>query len=523
MSKPDLHGRSTSIDNLSSDTESVDRQNNLPKFMQHLFLFPNFEKLGHVYVRRLTENIWEHRQFYLWDNYLFETIPHNDDPLPLGYANLSGGEVVRRIDKKLKKSTVKHQPEEPGYAIKMSFLITSVPNSKKIEVILCGRDRTSTDALFQKFDSASKIGVNNMYEYDSNMKPLGVGRYARVIRAVNKHLREVIHHSHSSSSFTSTHDLSQSQPHETEAGQCALKLVNKMDFWNQVNHGQERKDTLVREVLAQCHILNSLVHSSASGSGNQRPFDEVTVSELELPIVSLNGMLETRDEFVMDMELMHSGDLFEKLVEHGTSFKEIQVKHITIQLVQAVALCQANGVAHRDIKLSNITFPEKVNRQLASHLHDRDRPMQIKLADFGMAGFVNQDGYLWGRCGTPGYVAPEIFRSGVREGYTVNVDMFSLGVAVFTLLSGYEPFSGDDIQQIIESNKIGYFDLDGVEWKAVSDDAKDFVRRAMSLSPKNRLTIHEALDHPWLAEYGGTMNYPPKYASSDQQKKCVIS
>lgn len=99
---------------------------------------------------------------------------------------------------------------------------------------------------------------------------------------------------------------------------------------------------------------------------------------------------------------MHSGDLFEKLVEHGSAFKEIQVKHITIQLVQAVALCQANGVAHRDIKLSNITFPEKVNRELASHSHDKDSPMQIKLADFGMAGFVNQDGYLWGRCGTPG-------------------------------------------------------------------------------------------------------------------------
>jgi hypothetical protein len=70
---------------------------------------------------------------------------------------------------------VKHQPEEPGYAIKLSFLMTSVPNSKKMEIILCGRDRASTDVLFQKLFNASKIGVSHMYEYDSNMKPLGVG------------------------------------------------------------------------------------------------------------------------------------------------------------------------------------------------------------------------------------------------------------------------------------------------------------------------------------------------------------
>lgn len=97
-------------------------------------------------------------------------------------------------------------------------------------------------------------------------------------------------------------------------------------------------------------------------------------------------------------------------------------------------------------------------------------------------------------------------------------------MAVFTLLSGYEPFAGDDIQQIIEANKMAIYDFDGVEWKHVSDEAKDFVRRAMSPSAQGRLSVHEALDHPWLAEYGGTLNYPPRYAfSSNQHKKCVVS
>lgn len=239
-----------------------------------------------------------------------------------------------------------------------------------------------------------------------------------MVRAVNRHLREVITHNHSTASLsqyalshedTSSETIASSSPAASTSytpGQCALKLVNKTEFWNQVKNGLERKDTLVREVLAQSHILNTLVQSSSGGNdhsslGASSGYDEVTVSELELPIVILNGMLETRDEFVMDMELMHSGDLYEKLVENGSSFKEIQVKHITIQLVQAVALCQANGIAHRDIKLSNITFPEKIHQEFLSH-DSKHKPMQIKLADFGMAGFVNKEGYLWGRCGTPG-------------------------------------------------------------------------------------------------------------------------
>lgn len=155
-----------------------------------------------------------------------------------------------------------------------------------------------------------------------------------------------------------------------------------------------------------------------------------------------------RNNFVIDMELMQSTDLFETLCERGRGFKEQQVKHVAMQLVQAVAMLEANDISHRDIKLSNITFPEKMNEWLATSPRGRakNKPMQIKLADFGMAGFVEKDGFLRGRCGTPGYVAPgmdpslvsmigstienfnyaEIFRSGKREGYSLNVDMYSV-------------------------------------------------------------------------------------------------
>lgn len=126
---------------------------------------------------------------------------------------------------------------------------------------------------------------------------------------------------------------------------------------------------------------------------------------------------------MIEMERMQQQDLYSLLYENGP-LPENQVRHIALQLVQATALCQYKGIAHRDIKLSNIGFPCQsaaidISRQNLNL-------MQIKLADFGMAGFADKDGLIRGRCGTPGCVAPEILSSGTREGYPLNVDLFSV-------------------------------------------------------------------------------------------------
>ncbi len=101
------------------------------------------------------------------------------------------------------------------------------------------------------------------------------------------------------------------------------------------------------------------------------------------------------------------------------------------KLIESTKFCVDNGIAHRDIKLSNIVFP----------LND-DRASSARLTDFGMAYQISSSGTLKGRCGTPGYVAPEILRADAHEPYGVNVDMFSIGVVSYVLFSGYEPFGG---------------------------------------------------------------------------------
>ena len=130
-------------------------------------------------------------------------------------------------------------------------------------------------------------------------------------------------------------------------------------------------------------------------------------------------------------------------------YSENEVKGLISQLIDAVNICVLCGIGHRDIKLQNITFP--IEKKISTTTDgDRINNVLIKLADFGMASFAQRDGRLRGRCGTPGYVAPEILRAGVHETYDINVDIFSIGVVAYTLLCGYEPFYGTDDQSLIK-------------------------------------------------------------------------
>ena len=140
---------------------------------------------------------------------------------------------------------------------------------------------------------------------------------------------------------------------------------------------------------------------------------------------------------------MEKQTLFNIAAELG-HLSEKQVRHIAIQLVQAVSQLNRHDIAHRDIKLSNICFPfdsstattaeaeegslRQYQQMKSSNaiLSQNQFKFKIKLIDFGMAGFVQEDGLLRGRCGTLGCVAPEILNCTSQEGYTLACDMYSV-------------------------------------------------------------------------------------------------
>lgn len=138
---------------------------------------------------------------------------------------------------------------------------------------------------------------------------------------------------------------------------------------------------------------------------------------------------------------------------------------------------------HRDIKPENLLFS-----------HKEINSATLKISDFGLARFVEDDVFATTTCGTPGYVAPEILE---QKPYQFSCDYWSIGVVLFILLSGCPPFFDEDNFLLFEKIKKVQYNFDAPTWENVSDEAKDVINRLLVAEPDKRMTPDEFLDHPW--------------------------
>ncbi|ETV64936.1 CAMK protein kinase [Aphanomyces astaci] len=181
-------------------------------------------------------------------------------------------------------------------------------------------------------------------------------------------------------------------------------------------------------------------------------------------------------------DLMEGGDLFDRIVEKSV-YTEREAKDVVHAVVDAVAYCHAKRIVHRDLKPENIL--------LSSH---DDCTAVIKVADFGLA---KDESYLTTMCGSPAYVAPEVL-SGDRGLYNKAVDVWSVGVITFALLSGYLPFFDDNPSQMFKKIKHGVFSFESPYWDDISPCAKAFVKAALVVDPSKRATAEDLLRHSWM-------------------------
>lgn len=133
-------------------------------------------------------------------------------------------------------------------------------------------------------------------------------------------------------------------------------------------------------------------------------------------IVKIFEVYESEDYIDIVMDLLEGEDLLKALLNE-TFFDEEQLRIIFYQLVDALSYIHRKGIMHRDIKPENIVFKKKMG-------------VDIVLADFGLSEFSQRKEWIFKRCGTPGYVAPEILRD---KPYTSKIDVFSLGIILYIL------------------------------------------------------------------------------------------
>jgi len=216
---------------------------------------------------------------------------------------------------------------------------------------------------------------------------------------------------------------------------------------------------------------------------------EVLTSLSHPHIVKFYEWFETDVHLYLVMELLPGGDLLQCILEHKC-FTEPQARRSFHEVCEAVRYLHSRHIVHRDLKPENILLTSK----------DRET-MHLKLADFGLARKNLESKGCRTFCGTPHYFAPEVINtfknreSGQPAGYGKQADMWSLGVILYVILSGIPPFEEDGLyEQILE----GKYEFDVREWTTISPEAKELVRRLMTVNPRDRLKIEQAMDHKWF-------------------------
>lgn len=204
-------------------------------------------------------------------------------------------------------------------------------------------------------------------------------------------------------------------------------------------------------------------------------------------IITLKDVYDDGKYVYVVTELMKGGELLDKILRQKF-FSEREASAVLFTITKTVEYLHAQGVVHRDLKPSNILYVD-----------ESGNPESIRICDFGFAKQLRaENGLLMTPCYTANFVAPEVLK---RQGYDAACDIWSLGVLLYTMLTGYTPFANgpdDTPEEILARIGSGKFSLSGGYWNSVSDTAKDLVSKMLHVDPHQRLTAAQVLSHPWI-------------------------
>ena len=242
------------------------------------------------------------------------------------------------------------------------------------------------------------------------------------------------------------------------------------------------------------YAAKSIPKAKLDGDLRQLVDTEIKIlTEIKHPnCCNLVEYFESEKKIYLIQELMHGPTLYERFTE-DQDLTEWHVAVVTQKIAKALEYLHSKGIVHRDLKPQNIMFakPTKEDPNLTS----------LKILDFGFAKHVKSNGFTTSSRGTPRYVGPEVVfknKHGKIE-YGTSCDMWSLGVIVYELLSGWPPFPDKPtLPEYFKEMKRCSVEFPDKYFRTVSKEAKELILLLLEKKPKRRYTASQVLKHPWI-------------------------
>lgn len=223
------------------------------------------------------------------------------------------------------------------------------------------------------------------------------------------------------------------------------------------------KDTLVKARRKQKLMSEIKIHKSLNHQN----------------IVGFDHFFEDLENVYIMLELCQNQSMSE-LLRRRKRLLEIEVQSYMLQIISAVSYLHSKKVIHRDLKIGNLFLSDK---------------LEVKLGDFGLATKLDFEGQKRKTiCGTPNYIAPEVLDN--KQGHSYEVDIWSIGVIMYTLLVGKPPFETNDVKKTYNLIKLSAYTFpDNV---ALSEPAKSLITQILKLDPQRRPSLEEILEHDFF-------------------------
>jgi MAP/microtubule affinity-regulating kinase len=255
--------------------------------------------------------------------------------------------------------------------------------------------------------------------------------------------------------------------------------IGKYRLLKTIGKGNFAKVKLAKHIPTGKEVAIKIIDKTQLNPGSlQKLFREVRIMKtLDHPnIVKLFQVIETEKTLYLAMEYASGGEVFDYLVLHGR-MKEKEARAKFRQIVSAVQYCHQKKIIHRDLKAENLLL---------------DSEMNIKIADFGFSNEFIPGNKLDTFCGSPPYAAPELFQGKKYDG--PEVDVWSLGVILYTLVSGSLPFDGSTLRELRERVLRGKYRIPFY----MSTDCENLLKKFLVLNPARRASLEVIMRDKWM-------------------------